>query len=1018
MWTFLQLDDSRLGRRDDDSSPRRATAVRCVLLVGVLLVGCHRAYYREDADCQVYSLVNQKTSYPNWPLENYTIQTDPLSRMFDPFDPDYPPMPPDDPTSHQLMHCIYCMKGYPCWHANGDTNQVQNPNWMKSLPINDQGKVVLDAPTSLYIARLHSPDYQEQLEELYLSALDVSFERFRFDTQFSGGTGIFSTVTGADRTAVGAFFFPANRNSSSRLDVTSDLGGSKLFATGSELVVGLANTLMWEFSGPNADSFSSLINFSLVQPLLRGGGRDFVLERLTIAERTLLANVRQMERWRRGFYLEVMTGRNAGQGPSRRGGVFGGSGLVGFTGTGGGGFGSLGGGGGTAGGGGVAGGAGAAQAGGFLGLLQDQQDLVNQRANIAALQSSVVQLEEYFLAGRIDYFQVELARQALYTTQSRLLNAEAAYQTSLDRFKVTLGISQNIELVVNDELIAPFQLVDTRILPLQNRLTALQQAIGRDIIGLLSDPQRIAAGANAAFGAAVNAADQAAVNDLQNGKLNIQWSENIAQRLESIRPKLAEAREICAAALADNFPHAREDLAKLNQAIPQRQRDMAILRKRFEQRLDVSNSTSTLVADDDGQQHENPLPLEPERLKKLPSTLNDTLNELEKRFERTLAALQAVDESIANLLAAGPGLAGEALVQRISQEVVEPVPSYLTDLAADVLGLTLVQARARTESVSLVPVEISWQNAVEIARANRRDWMNSRAALVDSWRLIQFNANALESDLDVILEGEMGTLGDNPLDFRASTGRLCAGLRFDAPLNRLAERNSYRQALIEYQQARRNYYQYVDGVTASLRNTIRNLDVNQLNFELRRAAIETAIAQVELARLRLQEPPRPNEDAILGATTARDLVSALTDLLSVQNDFLSVWINQESIRRSLDFDMGTMQLAPDGVWLDPGPLVANSPYETVEATELDDDLPVLDELEQGDELEKLEQGDVPLIEPAVEGAESNRVIHSAEGPFSRPRLRFRYGQQRECPRPWAVSTPSRHPRRRRDDCRW
>ena len=63
------------------------------------------------------------------------------------------------------------------------------------------------------------------------------------------------------------------------------------------------------------------------------------------------------------------------------------------------------------------------------------------------------------------------------------------------------------------------------------------------------------------------------------------------------------------------------------------------------------------------------------------------------------------------------------------------------------------------------------------------------------------------------------------------------------------------------------------------------------------------------------------------------LVSALTDLLTAQNDFLSVWINQEALRRTLDFDMGTMQLDPSGSWIDPGPLVANDPSVTLEASE-------------------------------------------------------------------------------------
>ena len=80
---------------------------------------------------------------------------------------------------------------------------------------------------------------------------------------------------------------------------------------------------------------SSLLDFTLMQPLLRRAGRDRIMERLTLAERTLLANVRQMDRYRRGFYVEIMTGVDAGSGPSRRGGVFG-AGLEGFTGVGGG----------------------------------------------------------------------------------------------------------------------------------------------------------------------------------------------------------------------------------------------------------------------------------------------------------------------------------------------------------------------------------------------------------------------------------------------------------------------------------------------------------------------------------------------------------------------------------------------------------------------------------------------------------------------------------------------------------
>ncbi|HEY6564736.1 MAG TPA: hypothetical protein VIY86_09590, partial [Pirellulaceae bacterium] len=39
-----------------------------------------------------------------------------------------------------------------------------------------------------------------------------------------------------------------------------------------------------------------------------------------------------------------------------------------------------------------------------------------------------------------------------------------------------------------------------------------------------------------------------------------------------------------------------------------------------------------------------------------------------------------------------------------------------------------------------------------------------------------------------------------------------------------------------------------------------------------------------------------------------------------QNDFLSVWASHEVQRRALDYELGTMQLDPQGLWVDPGPL--------------------------------------------------------------------------------------------------
>ena len=96
---------------------------------------------------------------------------------------------------------------------------------------------------------------------------------------------------------------------------------------------------------------------------------------------------------------------------------------------------------------------------------------------------------------------------------------------------------------------------------------------------------------------------------------------------------------------------------------------------------------------------------------------------------------------------------------------------------ASCLELSLLQARARLDAITFETVDLTPEQGYCIASQHRRDWMNARAALVDSWRLITFNANDLQSDLDLVFSGDLGNVGDNPIDFRGTNGRLRVGLR-------------------------------------------------------------------------------------------------------------------------------------------------------------------------------------------------------------------------------------------------
>lgn len=829
--------------------------------------GCHRGYYRRQADAEAMRLIESKTTSPHWQLEDYSLEARPDSRMYQPFSLDHPPMPPDDPYSHQLMHYVDEKPGFPLWHANGDTWYTENPEWRNYLALNEDGELELNMQTALQTALVHSRFYQRQQEELYLSALDVSVERFNFDSQLFLGYDGFFTSDGPDRDGSG--------NASNTLAGSTGPRGvrlEKLGIAGSALVVGFANTLLWEFTGADTQTANTLIDFSLIQPLLRGAGRDRIMEGLTAAERTLLANVRQLERFRRGFMLDITTGRGAGAGVARGGQFIG----LDF-------------------GGGVGG------ASGLIGLLRDLQDIQIQESNVAALRSFLNQFREYNQVGRVDQLQVQQSESALYEAQDRLLRSLIDYQTNLDSFKIELGLPPDLPVKIDDPMLDRFEFFDADTTDIQNRITDLQSSAGVTIIRI-EDRRRVLL---------EPAVSDNRITDTTTDALY--WSDADTEDLIALKRLVADARDLNRRILEETIPRARFDSESLRQSLDRRLENIRLLRTKMEE------------AGADGGYVVEPEIFDEERLIQGPSQRESETVTLETAFQQIEMELIAIDQSLDLYIEFGSSLPPIELYRLLYSEVLKQVPKQLTELSGRFLELSLVLVRARTDTISRTPIEISPELAIEIARRNRRDWMNARADLVDAWRQIEFAADDLESSFDLVFEGDLSNKGDNPIRLRGTTGRLRAGFQFDAPFTRLIERNTYREILINYDRTRRSYYAYEDEVYRSLREIIRNLERNKVSFELSRRSILVAVAQVELARFNLIRPPRPGaERDSLGATTARDLTDALARLQGAQLSFLNVWVDYEVLRRTLDFELGTLQLDGTGMWVDPGPVTEES----------------------------------------------------------------------------------------------
>ena len=156
----------------------------------------------------------------------------------------------------------------------------------------------LRLPQVLEIASENSRDYQTQREQLFLSALDLTLERWNFKLQKSA-----SLDTGIEgRPDVNPTGDPLAEASS-----TGTIGFSKLLGTGADVALSLGAGIARQLTFEDGWHPVTTLGLSITQPLLRGFGQRIVLEPLTQAERNLVYAARAYERYRRTYAVDAAT---------------------------------------------------------------------------------------------------------------------------------------------------------------------------------------------------------------------------------------------------------------------------------------------------------------------------------------------------------------------------------------------------------------------------------------------------------------------------------------------------------------------------------------------------------------------------------------------------------------------------------------------------------------------------------------------------------------------------------------
>jgi len=252
----------------------------------------------------------------------------------------------------------------------------------------------------------------------------------------------------------------------------SDLSASANSVYGTRVLASFANTFLRSVIHGGGFDGSSILNLTLTQPLLRGSGRRIAREPLNQAERDVVYAVRSFERFRVNFTTDLV--------------------------------------------------------GDYWNVVAQMADLQNVEATYLSLVQSREQIEELYNAGRRTITDLGRAQQSEYSADAQRVAAKNRLQTSLDRFKLTLGLPVTAKVELDP---AELKALSNRGVELATideeeavQLALLRRFDHRTTIDSVQDTARRIVVAQDAMGIAIDFT--AALNvPAENGRgLNLDWS--------------------------------------------------------------------------------------------------------------------------------------------------------------------------------------------------------------------------------------------------------------------------------------------------------------------------------------------------------------------------------------------------------------------------------------------------------------------------------------------------------------
>lgn len=529
----------------------------------------------------------------------------------------------------------------------------------------------------------------------------------------------------------------------------------------------------------------------------------------------------------------------------------------------------------------------------YYSIIRAYRQIEIESQNYFSLVRAFNQAEAEYRAGLVPRFQVDQVEQNLLGGRGSLIGTCNGVEQSLDSLKLAMGIpietpinidlTELDELTLNDQLAVSADLINRVQRRLQQTLKQPQPeriellSTGVVLIDRILDASKIRENLGLKALLTDSLSENRARLQVESARVSAEEIETSLQsELNSESPSLPVIFQR-ALALADALQRLLERQFELSEVLGEAPESLASIRESYLSGVERKEELATGLQEMIQQEQMQQLPELVRDAEDLRSEMNDLVSEVDAILEIPQGNLSA-DSKLANAVQQVTKLMSES--QSILQEI----------------------------GTALQPIDIDVDDAMITAMVLRFDLMNQRGFLADDWRQIKLAADDLRSILNLNASQRIGTVpgSDNPFDFTFDESRTSLRLTFDAPLNRLAQRNAYRFSLINYQAGIRDLGGLEDTIKFAVRNDLRNLALGREQYLIAVASAALAFERVVSTSLEFRLGT--------GGVSARDFLEAQTAYTDALSAVASRHIDYILDRTQLFLDMELMEVNEQGFW--------------------------------------------------------------------------------------------------------